>query len=125
MAYGSVNPLLSKRNYNILCRWWDKTTFDGQSSPSQIAYKKQPSGTFYAKTVSDYNFGTNEVADIRFGSQFVAVESPYDLSAIRPDCLVEFEGLLYRVQNKTSRVLRKTTQNMRNPIRVWVLQLVR
>ena len=119
------NFLVSRKGYHIKCRWWDKTTFNGQIPSDRLAYKVQPSGYFVAKPITDYSFQTSQVADIRVGSQFVTIESPDDLSMLRPDDLVSFQNILYRIERITPKAKAKTTQFMRNPIYIYVLQLVR
>ena len=64
-------------------------------------------------------------ADIRLSNGYVTIETPDDVSFLRPDDLVRFQGIMYRVQNIAKREVAKTREFMKRPISVFVLNLAR
>ena len=126
MRYSSrVNPFLSRRTYNNIAKWWSRSTFDGQIPLYKMAMSNAPSGTFHAKAISDYMFNRKNEGDIRLSNSFVTIETPDDASLVRVDDVVQFQGILYRVDNVSKREITKTRENMRYPICVYVIQMTR
>lgn len=126
MKYNSYsNPFLSRKTYNSICEWWSRSTFNGQLPLYKMALTNEPSGRFHAKAVSQYQFNKRAEGDIRLSNGFVTVETPDDVSFIRPDDLVKFQGIYYRVENVSKREITKTREYMKTPLCVFVLNLVR
>ena len=126
MNYNSnSNPFLSRKTYNCICEWWARSTFQGQVNLSKIAYTLAPAGTFHAKAVSQFMMNKKMEADIRLSNGYVTIETPDDVSFLRPDDLVRFQGIMYRVQNIAKREVAKTREFMKRPISVFVLNLAR
>lgn len=126
MKYNSyANPFLSRKTYCHISEWWARTTFDGQMPLYKMAYALAPTGKFHCKEVSQYYFGKKSEGDIRVSEATLTIESPDDLSSIRPDDIVKYEGILYRIVSLGKREVAKTRENMRHPIYVFVLQLMR
>jgi len=90
-----------------------------------MAVSIAPTGTFHAKAVSSYMFDKRTEGDIRLSNNYVAIETPDDVSLMRPDDLVKFQGIFYRVQNISKRELSKTREFMKRPVCVFVMQLMR
>ncbi len=126
MKYNSYsNPFLSRKTYNSVCEWWSRSTYDGQIPLFKMALTNAPSGKFHAKAVSQYMFNKKAEGDIRLSNNFVTIETPDDVSFVRPDDVVKFQGLFYRVDNVAKREVSKTRENMKHPICVFVMQLTR
>ena len=126
MKYSSrVNPFLSRRTYNNVSKWWARSTFNGQMPLYKMAMSIAPSGTFHAKAISDYMFNRKNEGDIRLTNSYVTIETPDDISLVRVDDIIQFQGILYRVDNVSKREIAKTRENMRYPICVYVVQMTR
>lgn len=126
MKYASnVESVLSRRSYPEICEWWQRTTSNQQLPLNKYYVELAPSGKFHAKEITNYSFDKREMMDFRIGANSVTIESPDDISKIRVDDVVRFEGLMYRVQSKTKRKIRKTREFMRTPLFVYVMTLVR
>lgn len=126
MNYNSnANPFLSRKTYNCVCEWWGRSTFNGQLNLAKIAYTQAPSGAFHAKAVSQFMLNKKNESDIRLSNGYVTIETPDDVSFIRPDDIVRFQGIMYRVLNIARREVSKTREFMKNPVCVFVLNLGR
>lgn len=126
MKYNSyANPFMSRKVYRYVCEWWSRSTFDGQLPLFKMALTTAPTGKFHAKEVSQFYFGKKNEGDIRLSDGSVTIETPDDVSFVRPDDIVKFEGVLYRVISIGRRDVAKTRENMKNPISVYVLSLTR
>lgn len=126
MKYSSnSNPFLSRRTYNCLCKWWARSTFNGQLNLSKIAMANEPKGTFRAKAIAQYSMDKKNEAEIRLSSNFVTIETPDNLQFMRVDDIVQFENIFYRVSGIQRREIVKTREFMKRPISVYVLQLYR
>ena len=119
------NPFLSRKTYNCICEWWGRSTFQGQLNLAKIAYEQAPSGTFHAKPVSQFMMNKKNEMDIRLSNGYVTIETPDDISFLRPDDIVRFQGIMYRVQNIARREISKTREFMKVPVCVFVLNLGR
>jgi len=126
MKYNScANPFLSRKTYNSVCEWWSRSTFDGQIPLYKMATTNAPTGKFHAKEVSQIYFGKKNEGDIRLSDGSVTIETPDDASFVRPDDIVRFKGILYRIVSIGQRYISKTRENMKHPLSVWVMQLTR
>ena len=126
MKYNShANPFMSRRTYCHIAEWWSRSTFDGQIPLYKMAYANAPTGRFHSKEVSQYYFGKRTEGDVRLSEGTLTIETPDDASAIRPDDLIRYEGILYRVVSIGMRNVAKTRENMRRPLCVFVFQLMR
>ena len=126
MRYTSgVNPFLSRKTYNCVCEWWSRSTFNGQIPLYKLATENVPSGKFHAKAVSPFMYNTKLGGDVRVSNGYVTIESPDDLSFVRANDIVTFQGIIYRIENISKREVTKTREFMRHPISVYVLQLMR
>ena len=122
---GYSNMVVSRRTYRDKCEWWQRTTVNGQITLSILAHNVAPNGTFRAKNVSNHYMGKTMEGDIRLSNGYVLVETPDDVSFLRPDDYVRYEGIFYRVDTIQRRELARTRMNMKHPICVFVIQLVR
>ena len=119
------NPFKSRRTYNDICEYWKRTTYDGNVSLSKLAYTTAPTGSFRAKAVSQYMMNRKNEGDINVSNGFVTIETPDDVSFLSPNDLVKFQGIFYRVDNCAKRVIDKTTEFMKTPLFMYIIQLVR
>lgn len=126
MKYASnVESVLSRRAYPEICQWWRRTTSSQKLPLSKYFTDLAPSGKFHAKEVTNYSFDKRDMMDFRMGACSVTIETPDDVSTLRPDDVVMFEGVMYRVESKNKRKIRKTRECMRVPLFVYVMTLVR
>lgn len=126
MQYSSYsNPILSRRTYREICEWWQRSTANGQLSLSKLAHNVAPNGTFHAKNTSDHYMAKRSEGDMRLSNGYVLIETPDDVSVLRPDDLVRYEGIFYRVDSIQRREIARTRDNMKRPLCVFVIQLVR
>ena len=126
MIYSSrTNPFLSRKTYDSICEWWSRSTFEGQLSLAKMAVTVAPSGTFHAKAVSQFSYNKKAEGDIRLSNGYVTIETPDNVSFMRPDDIVKFQGIFYRIDNIAKREVSKTREFLKRPVCVFVLQLVR
>lgn len=126
MRYSSYShPAMSRRAYRETCEWWQRTTVQGQLPLYKMAHSVAPSGKFSARNVSNHFMGKREDGDFRFTNGFVTVETPDDISSLRPDDLVKYEGIFYRVDSIQRMEDARTRDNMKHPLSRYLIQLVR
>lgn len=124
----SFDLFQSRRNFNEKCRWWSRNESD-KYDESELIYKRIPSGTFCAKEVNAEVKDDNVINGIFMVSRTqVTIESPDNLSGIKNEDIVEYQGDLWRVANlqkKKSRIQNTEFSKVEEISHFWYLSLIK
>jgi len=116
------NPEVSHRGYNLKCVWWSRRE-------NSFEYEAQPNGFFYAreeegKQYNRDNFMGNNM--IMMERTNINIKSPDNLSKIKIDDKIEFEGEKWFVSAINRERVRKQQSEFTNYKKVsyyWILNL--
>ena len=98
----------SRRDCHEECTWWSRNEEVGEEVNDELIMKRQPSGTFYAKEYSpEYYDGNNFAGSFRVDRTTVTLRTPDDISGIKNDDIVKYQGVKWIVTS----VQRKNVRN--------------
>jgi hypothetical protein len=111
----SYNPRISHRNYNFLCRYWNRLNSSvayGQNE--KLLYPETQSGLFYAKQV-DAEGRESEIfnSQMAFPYGTIVIETPDYVSLNKYD-KVEFNNKMWIVEDTKKNLDLKSTKFMVN-----------
>ncbi len=105
----------SRRDKFLECKFWSQDEAEENGvDDSEIAYKLSPTGTFYAKELNPYNI-TNQVLAEAFMAEAITVSifTEDDISSLKRNDIVEFDGEIYRVEEIQKNPYKKQRQFMK------------
>ncbi len=101
-----IDLFQSRRTYNSLCRWWSRNE-DEQYELDKLVLNRVPSGLFWAKETASEQYQDNVVNGMfMFDRTTVVIKSPDDLTGIKSEDIVEYEGELWMVRSVQKRKAR-------------------
>ena len=114
-----IDTWQSRRNNFIECKYWSQINDENLVPDSEIAYKKQPSGSFYAKENGSYT-QENQIIENSFmyDKNSIEIETTDDVSDLKTNDLVEFRDEIYRVANVQRKKDAKQAQFLKEPISI-------
>lgn len=94
-----VDIFQSRRTYYDLCKWWTRDESDKYNS-NELIMKRAPDGVFYAKEVSGQVESQNIVGGLfMFDSTSVTLKTPDDITGIKKNSIVEYQGEMWVVDS--------------------------
>ena len=125
MSFDFFQP---RRNFNEHCRWWSRNESDTYED-NELKYKRVPNGHFFAKEVDAETNDRNIIGGIfMIDRTRITIESPDNLSDIKSNDIVEYQGEFWRVDNvqkKKSRQQNSEFVNSNNVSYYWYLSLIK
>lgn len=93
----AIDIFQSRRGYNELCRWWTRDERD-RNELNEIIFNRAPSGIFWAKEENSYS-QTDSIAGgkFMFDHSRITIKTPDDVTGLKSEDLVEFEGEIWMV----------------------------
>lgn len=90
----------SRRDKFLECKFWSQDMAEENGVDNdEIAYKLSPSGSFYAKEMNSYNFSNQILADVFMAESItITVFTEDDVSCLKRNDIIEFDGEIYRVE---------------------------
>jgi len=95
----AVDIFHSRRTSFQRCVYYIRDEQRGSGDIEKLVLDKEPSGVFYAKEVSDYQQGSNDVGNAMFDTNRVTIETADDISLIKKGCIVCFRNNFWFVDN--------------------------
>lgn len=124
----SIDIMQSRRNYNVLCRWWTKNKED-DIDDSELVMKRIPNGIFYAKEINAETDNDNILGGVfMINRKNITIASPDNLEGISSEDHVEYQGIIWRVESVQKRKFRiQNSEFCRIDMcsHIWYLTLVR
>lgn len=122
----SFDLFQSRTNCHELCKWWTRNE-STDYEPDELIMQRIPSGTFMAKEVSPEQ-GQNVIVGGAFmvDKSSVTIKSPDDLSGIKENDLVLYQGekwIVLSVQKTKARVQNTMFASDKNCSHFWYLEL--
>ena len=123
----SFDPMQSRHNYNICCKWWSKKQ-NQDVDDDELIYKRVPTGHFWAKEVSAEATSDNVIGGVFMTERTtVTIKSPDNLSGIEEGKdLVEYQGeywLVVSCQKSKQRLQKTFFASNKNCSHYWYLEL--
>ena len=122
----SFDLFQSRANYNEFCKWWTKDK-NAKHTSDKMIMKRIPSGTFMAMEITPENMQDTVIGDaFMIDRSNVTIKSPDDLSSIKSEDLVLYQGELWIVENvqKSKAKIQNTFfANDKNCSHYWYLEL--
>ena len=114
----SINLNNSRRGYHIRCKWW--TEKDKVSNT--LEYQNKSKGVFYAKEYQPQNQLENIDGDlVKIETNQVMIETQDNVKGIKHDCLVEYLGEKWIVDNVQTKMINKRSEyDMRPDVITWL-----
>ena len=118
----------SRRNMNEHCTWW--TRLEGEDiEESKLIYKRVASGTFSAQEVSSETSDNNVIGGtFMVRKTSVTIKSSDNLSDIKPNDWIDYQGEIWRVENVQKKKARIQNSEFGKPSSVshyWYLSLIK
>lgn len=111
-------------NYNR-CIYWVRDE-DGIGDEDELIYKKKPAGIFYATESNAETNSANMLAGVFMTEQYdVLLESSDWLDVLCKDCIVKYNGELWRVNEVQKKPYKKESQFRTKKTYKWFIGLVR
>ena len=109
MGFSHVDIFLSRRDYFDECEYWLRK--EGEN-PNQLIYNTRRSdGYFDAKLSNPEVYGKDVVAGVfMFDTTRLMLETRDDISCIRANDVIKYNGKYYAVEDIQKRPQRKTSQ---------------
>ena len=128
MIMAGYDMFQSRRDYNEECRWWKRN--DNDDIPlDEYVDKRVPDGYFCAKEMTAEQLMRSVLAGVfRIDSTHITIKTPDDLGDITADCLVEYQGEMWRITNvQRSLARRQSTYFAKNADcpHFWYIELRR
>lgn len=136
-----IDMFRSRRTYNERCRWWSRNEQENDTTitngfdnvivgnSEELIMKKAPSGYFYAKEVSSESHSDLIVAGMyRVDKIIVTIATPDDLTGIKQNDYVEYQGKMWVVENFQTKKFRIQSSEFATADKVshdWYLTLRR
>lgn len=116
----SINLNNSRRSYNIRCKWWDSDV--KQSDLQKLDHKIKAKGIFYAREHQPSNRLENFDGDlVKIDIQNTVIETQDTVIGINHECLVEYDGQIWIVENVQSKMQNKRSKYNTRPSRItWI-----
>lgn len=98
----SVDLTQSRRGYNSCCSFWHRRENEGSKQiPShELVHNRVADGVFWAREMSGETSRNNIIGgNFMFDSAFVSIKSPDDLSILKSEDIVLYEGEYWIVKN--------------------------
>ena len=106
-----IDLWMSRRDKFIKCKWYSQNENETYVGLDQIEYFRYPAGMFYAKEMNSYSLENPSLGDeFLVDANNVPLETSDDVKAIEINDLVEYEGLIWRVNSKTTKPVNKQRQ---------------
>lgn len=116
----SINLNNSRRSYNIRCKWWMSDV--KWSNLQKLSHENKPAGIFYAREHQPSNKLENFDGDmVKIDIQNTVIETQDNVEGINHECLVEYNGQLWIVDNVQSKMQNKRSRYNIRPSRItWI-----
>lgn len=116
----SINLNNSRRSYNLYCKWWDSSV--KKSDLQKLDHKPKATGIFYAREHQPSNKLENFEADmVKVDIQNTVIETQDNVIGINHECLVEYDGQIWIVDNVQSKMQNKRSRYNVRPSRItWI-----
>lgn len=116
-----INLDNSRRSYNIKCKWWASDI--KWSDLQKLGHNIKPSGIFYAREQQPSNKTEQFDADlIKIDLQTTTIETQDDVYGISHECLVEYCGAIWIIDNVQSKMINKRSEFDKRPARItWMV----
>lgn len=116
----SINLNNSRRSYNIRCKWWMSDV--KWSNLQKLSHENKPAGIFYAREHQPSNKLENFDGDmVKVDIQNTVIETQDNVEGINHECLVEYNGQLWIVDNVQSKMQNKRSRYNIRPSRItWI-----
>ncbi len=116
-----INLDNSRRSYNIKCKWYDSKI--KWSDLEKLDHKIKPSGIFYAREQQPSNKTEQFDGDlVKIDLQTTTIETQDNVVGISHECLVEYCGEIWIVDNVQSQMINKRSEFDRRPARItWLV----
>lgn len=122
----SFDLFQSRQNYHETCKWWTRDERD-KNTPDELIMQRIPSGTFVAKEVAPENMQDTILADsFMLDKSMTTIKSPDNLSKIKSEDLVEYQGekwIVVNVQKSKAKIQNTMFATDKNCSHYWYLEL--
>lgn len=109
MPRGSADVNTSRRGYNLDCTYWlvSQEEMKKVNYISRITHDELPAGRFYAKYESE-EVNSNQIVAraVMFGTTETSISTEDDVSDIKRNALVMFDGQTWRVETVGKKPIR-------------------
>lgn len=124
MASG-INIYHSRRiNYNR-CVYWVRDE-SGVGNEEELYYKKKPAGVFYATEGNAETNAMNMIGGVFMTEEYdILLESTDWLDGLHKDCIVRYNGELWRVNEVQKKPFKKESACRNRKTYKWYIGLVR
>lgn len=123
---GNFDFYYSHRGMFALCQWWERNESAIIGDLSEWILKNRPSGSFYAKEVSqnsnqkDVNSGV-----YAYDVNQITLQSHDDIEGISRGCIVQYQGRPHLVESVNREIHLKQSEFNKNATYVWIINLRR
>lgn len=116
-----INLDNSRRSYNIKCKWWNSDI--KWSDLQKLDHKIKPAGIFYAREQQPSNKTEQFDGDlVKIDLQTTTIETQDNVVGISHECLLEYCGSIWIVDNVQSKMINKRSEFDRRPARItWLV----
>ena len=115
-----INLDNSRRSYNIKCKWWKSNI--KASDLQKLGHNIKPEGIFYAREQQPSNKTEQFDSDIvKVDLQTTVIETQDNVKGISHECLVQYDGQIWIIDNVQSKMINKRSEFDRRPARItWM-----
>ena len=111
MPKGNTDIFTSRRVNFIECKYWLVSKEEAQKNKEDIAYSRIHNGTFEAKFENQMENTMSVIGQtFMFDSNTVSISTQDDIYELKKNCLVEFLGMIWRINNITKIPIRNNFQ---------------
>lgn len=125
MSFDLFEPV---RGLNEHCKYWKRNELTPDEETNEYVYKRVPSGYFYAQEVTAQTSDKNIINGLAmFDRTKVTLRSTQNLGMLESGDWVEYQGMLWRVEDAQKRVQRRQNTEfaaVSSVSRYWYLNLV-
>ena len=115
-----INLDNSRRSYNIKCKWWNSKV--SWNDLQKLDFKEQATGIFYAREhqgASKTEQFDNDL--IRIDMQNTTIETQDNINGLTHDCICEYNGQYWIVDNIQSKMINKRSEFDKRPAKIsWI-----
>ena len=123
---GNVDLFHSRRTNYHKCAYWVRDERNAAGSPRNWVLENQPSGNFYAKTISVKSNQMNIINGVwAVDKDYITLETDDTVDDINRGCLVDFNEELWLVENTQRQPYNKQAEFSRKIVYKTILTLTR
>lgn len=123
---GNVDLFHSRRTNYHKCTYWVRDERNSAGSPRNWVLENQPSGKFYAKTISVKSNQMNIINGVwAVDKDYITLETDDTVDDINRGCLVNFNEELWLVENVQRQPYNKQSEFSRKIVYKTILTLTR